>query len=274
MRTVRQVGEAVDAQVARDAPWKFGASGYQAVLGVHEPWAGEISPVQYARMGKAAKARYDKQRAGEWDASAAIKAEWRAAVEAAFRAGKFDPKDPDVHPEAASVVFWLQQADAKAAAAAARAEKDRTNEITDAKQLKVGDRVWLVIQRAYAEVLKVSAKSVQVRTPYGPYKVPVQARSPLLLRQDPREWQGEDRVRTVRALLDEMAETTRARLPKENFVFPAEKRWPIKPRKYAIYSIQYMVMGRGDSADYPAVKKAIRAAYGDDEEILGRLAKL
>lgn len=272
MRTVRQVDEAMDARAVTEAPWQFGAGAYQAALGVHEPWIAEISPFQYAKMGKAAKAAYDKKRRGEWDASAAAKAQWRTAVLAAWRDGKFDPQDASVHPDAEQEVRWAQQADAKEAAAAARAVQDRANEITSTKQLKVGNRVWLVIQRAYAEVLKVSPKSVQVRTPYGPYKVPVQERSPLLLWRDPGEI-GEDVARPVRAILDEMAEGTRARLPKGNFVFPADKRWPIKPRKYAIYSIQYMIMGRGDRADYPAVRKAIEAAYGDDAEVMGKLAK-
>ena len=78
-------------------------------------------------------------------------------------------------------------------------------------------------------------------------------------------------MRTVRDILTEMAESTRAKLPLSAFVFPDERRWPIKPKKYAIYSIQYMVMGRGDSADYAKVKKAIKAEYGDDEEVMGKL---
>ncbi len=79
---------------------------------------------------------------------------------------------------------------------------------------------------------------------------------------------------SIRKLLDEMAEATRAKKSKGDFVFQAERRWPIKPKKYAIAAIQYMVMGRGDSADYPAVKRAIKAAYGDDAEVLERLKKV
>ena len=53
----------------------------------------------------------------------------------------------------------------------------------------------------------------------------------------------------VRDLMAEMSDVVRAKIPKGNFVFPEEKRWPIKPRKYAVAALQYMVMGRGTAAD-------------------------
>jgi hypothetical protein len=181
---LQRIEEAVDAV---ERPWTASASAYQAQLGVHEPWVAEISPVQYAHMGKAAKARYDRQRAGEWEASGRAKEQWRQAVLAAFRDGRFDLGDAGVHPDAKAAVFAWQREQAAAQAKVAQAARQRENAITDAKQLKVGDRVWLVIQRAYAEVIKVSAKSVQVRTKFGPYKVPVDPRAPLLNWQDPRD---------------------------------------------------------------------------------------
>lgn len=190
MRTVRELlreaARVAEADV-RAMPWKFGAAAYQAALGVHQPWIAEISPMQYAHMGKSQKAAYDKKRSAEWDASAAVKQEWRAAVAAAYQSGEFDPKDADVHPEAVAVAREADRAKADAEAKVVRAVKNRENAITDAKQVKVGDRVWLVIQRAYAEVLKVSTKSVVVKGAFGPYKVPVQERTPLLLWNDPRE---------------------------------------------------------------------------------------
>ena len=79
---------------------------------------------------------------------------------------------------------------------------------------------------------------------------------------------------TVREILAEMSDEARDKLPKKDFVFPEKKRWPFKPKKYAIYSIQYMIMGRGRREDYPAVKKAIKAAYSDDAEIQERLKKV
>jgi hypothetical protein len=375
--SVRDVMEAIDVRAVMDAPWRFSAGAYQAALGVHEPWIAEISPMQYAHMGKAAKAAYDKKRHGEWEASAAAKRQWEEAVLAAFRDGQFDPKAADVHPDAETVVLRLRMAQDKAAASAVAAQKDRANEITDVGQVKKGDRVFVVISGTYGEVLKVSRKSVQVSGRFGPMKVEVSPRSPMLLWRAPRDLHGEgvtprtvgdllaERqkarrvkamagvghrsgsdtdlmhaefaaqkavskhssdtlgylanlktvghnsklrkqarkflgmrghgcppgekmtfgqcrkvgahpnqegiVRSIRQLLDEMAETTRAKLPRSAFVFPEERRWPIRPKKYAIYSIQYMVMGRGDSADYPAVKKAIRAEYGDDDEVMGKL---
>jgi hypothetical protein len=76
------------------------------------------------------------------------------------------------------------------------------------------------------------------------------------------------------AWVTEMSDAARAKLPAKSFVFPTDKRWPIAPREHAIAAIQYMVMGRGDSADYPAVKRALRAMYADDAEIMGRLKKV
>lgn len=377
---MRDICEAAALTVAdvKEAPWRFSAGAYQAALGVHAPWIAEISPMQYAHMGKAQKAAYDKRRAAEWDASAAVKREWADAVVAAWRAGKFDPKDGDVHPDAAQEVRWAQQADAKAAKEAERADKNRANEITDVSQVKKGDRVFVLISGTYGEVLRVSRKSVQVSGRFGPMKVEISPRRPLLLWKsyndlhgkaeametvggmleavrtkaispdDIRDWfltlvtgetvnsptmptfkvtridhngmfpvcrwdgpsrgkggaadfvdalrdagvkfkkekyvpydlswikkgkQEQVSVRSMIEALEEMSDAVRAKMPKQDFVFPAEKRWPIKPRKYAIAAIQYMVMGRGDSADYPAVKKAIKAAYADDAEVLDRLQK-
>lgn len=213
MRTIAEMAGALTAAQVQGAPWQFSAAAYQAALGVHQPWIAEISPMQYAHMGKAQKAAYDKRRAGEWEASAAVKGEWRAAVVAAWREGRFDPQDAEVHPDAAQEVRWVQHADAKAAAAQERAGKDRANEITDAKQVKVGDQVWLVIQRAYAEVIKVSQRSVQVRTPYGPYKVPVSGRTPLMLRNDPRESKGENEMVSIRSLLEKIEMMTKTGIP-------------------------------------------------------------
>jgi hypothetical protein len=274
--SVRDVMEALDVRAVMDAPWRFSAGAYQAALGVHEPWIAEISPMQYAHMGKAAKAAYDKKRHGEWEASAAAKRQWEDAVVAAFRDGRFDPKAADVHPDAETVVLHLRMAQDKAAAQAERASKERSNEITDVSQVKVGDRVFVTIWSSYGEVVKVSRKSVLVQGGFGrPMKIEVNARVPLLAWKSHDDLHGvrEEAMRTIRELV-EMAEATRARKTKRDFVFPDERRWPIKPKKYAIAAIQYMVMGRGDSADYPAVKKAIKAAYGDDAEVLGRLAKV
>lgn len=274
MKTCREVSEAIDVRAVMDTPWKFSAAAYQAALGVHEPWIAEISPMQYAAMGKRAKAEYDKKRTREWGASEQAKKQWRQAVEAAYRDGKFNPKDPDVHPEAEDVTTWLKIADRKAAAAAVAAEKSRANEITDIGQVKKGDQVFVVISGTYGEVLKVSQKSVQVSGRFGPMKVEVNPRSPMLLWKAPRDLHGEETsMRKVKDLIAEMAEATRARKSKGDFVFPEDRRWPIKPKKYAIAAIQYMVMGRGDSKDYPAVKKAIKAEYGDDSGVMDRLKK-
>ena len=84
--------------------WTMTAAQYQAKMGVHQPWIGEISTVQYAGLSKRGKAQYEAKRAGEWDASAACKQEWRDKVIAAHDADEFNQHDPSVSDEARSVI--------------------------------------------------------------------------------------------------------------------------------------------------------------------------
>ena len=74
-------------------PWTINGSQWLIINNIHEPWAGEISPMQYARMGKGQKAAYDKKRHAEWEAAAKGKQTWRDAVYKAYKAGKFKPGD-------------------------------------------------------------------------------------------------------------------------------------------------------------------------------------
>jgi len=46
------------------------------------------------------------------------------------------------------------------------------------------------------------------------------------------------------------------------FVFPKRKAWPIGNKKHAIKALNYMKGGFGDSAEYPKIRKAIKAKYG------------
>ena len=182
---LRRLDEASTEAV--DRPWGVSAGMYQAALGVHAPWIAEISPMQYAHMGKAAKAAYDRKRAGEWEASGQAKEQWRQAVLAAFRDGKFDLKDAAVHPDAKSAVLAWQRDQEAAAAKAARADKDRENAITDVGQIKVGDTVFDIMSHAYEKVTKVSRKSVTVAGRFGPYRIEVSPRSPMLRWKAPED---------------------------------------------------------------------------------------
>lgn len=62
------------------------------------------------------------------------------------------------------------------------------------------------------------------------------------------------------------------RLPASAFVFPADRRWPIQTAKQARAAVQYMIMDRGDPADYQAVIRAIKAKYGDEADLMALLA--
>lgn len=159
------------------------ASQYQAAKGVHQPWAMEISPVQYARMGKSAKRAYDAKRAAEWDASAECKRQYEREVLAAFDAGAFSLSDPTVLQDAARVVRRAL-ADREIARVEAEREQALEDNMLVIADLAVGMRVYCLVGGRYADVVKVNRKSAIVRFDGGrEYKV----RDGFVTRRAPRE---------------------------------------------------------------------------------------
>jgi|GEM_PF-6862461 len=62
---------------------------------------------------------------------------------------------------------------------------------------------------------------------------------------------------------------------RESPVDPKKKgSWPIGDKKHAKIAISYMAAGRGKASDYPEIKKAIRAKWGKDKEIMASLRGL
>lgn len=161
-------------------PWTMSPVRYQYLKKVHDPWIAEISPAQYAAMGKQQKAAYDKKRRGEWDASAKVKQQWRDEVIEAYKKGEFEKNDLSVSQEAHDVVVQYEIAQNKAREEAEKKQKNKAAEITDASQIKVGDKVWHVIFRQYGIVKKVSRKSALVDFGRMPQKVPIDPRVALL----------------------------------------------------------------------------------------------
>ena len=100
-----------EAKLDVSRPWTMNGSMWLSAHNIHEPWIAEISPMQYARMGKAAKARYDKKRNQEWEAASKGKAEWAKAVFDAHKAGMFEFGDKDVHPEAGGREITMKMRD-------------------------------------------------------------------------------------------------------------------------------------------------------------------
>jgi hypothetical protein len=147
-------------------PWKYTASQYQAVLGVHQPYIAEISPMQYAHLSNRGKAQYDAKRSREWDASAVCKRQWATAIVAAFDAGTFTLDDPQLSRDAKDAVIWASIERKKAERAARLEEAERANIIRDFSMLKPGDRVWSLIGGHYLTVTKVNTKSVRARYDY------------------------------------------------------------------------------------------------------------
>lgn len=149
-------------------PWTINGSQWLIIKKIHEPWAGEISPMQYARMGKGQKAAYDRKRHKEWNDAAKGKAEWRDAVYKAHQDGKFDMNDRDVHPDVKDAVRRKASSDEKEEKERLLIKAMKENEIENTSQLKVGDTVYSIMARNYADVLKVSKKSVRISSQYSP----------------------------------------------------------------------------------------------------------
>jgi hypothetical protein len=143
-------------------PWTINGSQWLVAKGIPQPWVGEISHVQYARMGKQSQAAYDKKRRKEWEAAAKGKEEWNRAVQDAYKAEKFDLDDSGVSREAVQAVRSGKRQAVEAEKAERMKQAERDNELRDASELKVGDEVYSVRARRYVKVAKVSKKSVQV----------------------------------------------------------------------------------------------------------------
>jgi hypothetical protein len=61
----------------------------------------------------------------------------------------------------------------------------------------------------------------------------------------------------------EMTDKERADLPDSAFVFPDRRAWPIHDEEHAKIALAFIAQGKGDAADYPAIRKAIKAKYPD-----------
>lgn len=144
-------------------PWTINGSQWMAIQNIHEPWIAEISPIQYARMSKRAQAAYDKKRSAEWQASGDAKQTWEKAVIDAYNKGKFNINDRDVHRDAKSAIS-SGKIRAKESNKKAKIEKAHTsNRISSTSEVKVGDRVYYIIYRKYADVVKVNKKTVRIK---------------------------------------------------------------------------------------------------------------
>lgn len=153
--------------VAETAPeavlpaWQLNRAQWHAAHGVHVPWIGEISPVQYGRMSKAARARYDARRRGEWDAVDGSGRAYTVAVVAAYDALEFALDDPRLSADARDVVRCTLVERAAGASAARAEEARRANTLRACVDpLAVGDRVWHVLYRDYVTITKVNRASL------------------------------------------------------------------------------------------------------------------
>jgi len=75
---------------------------------------------------------------------------------------------------------------------------------------------------------------------------------------------------SIRSLKTEMAASERDALPASAFVFPDRRAWPIHDRKHGQIALAFIAQGKGDAADYPAVRAAVAKKYPDLVEGVGR----
>lgn len=64
----------------------------------------------------------------------------------------------------------------------------------------------------------------------------------------------------------ELSDPERAALPASAFVFPDRRAWPIHDLDHAKIALAYMAQGKGDPADYPKIRAAIRKRYPELQE--------
>lgn len=64
-------------------------------------------------------------------------------------------------------------------------------------------------------------------------------------------------------LAERLGYARRERLPASAFVFPDRRAWPIQSLKQAMIALRFIKSKRGDSKDWPTVKRAVLRKYPD-----------
>jgi hypothetical protein len=149
-----------------EKPWLLTESQYQAISKVKQPWAGEISAVQYQRLSKRGQKEYDEKRRREWAASADIKEEWAQRVGEAFEAGEFTLETPGVTKEAKTAIRRGELRRKEEEKASRFDDARKANQVT-IETVEVGDRVHDVLYRKYGTVAKKFKKSVRLEDGSG-----------------------------------------------------------------------------------------------------------
>jgi hypothetical protein len=139
--------------------WQMGRDRYQALRGVKRPHIAEISPVQYALMGKRAKAAYDVKRHAEWQASADCAAEYARECVEAFIADPSILDSASLHYEAREQIQANAQRVAKQEREQSLAAAHQSNRLSAGDVVSPGDRLWSLLHGRYVVVAKASKLS-------------------------------------------------------------------------------------------------------------------
>ncbi len=202
-RTAELVAKARGAKGAKSSgpltePWKHSADQYQAAKGVHQPWIAEISPFQYARMGKQQKAAYDAKRTKEWDASTNVKREHRAAVIEAFKAGKITHKTEGISQDAKRAILGEMHATKKAGKEAKRKAVDERRTIRSPSEVKPGQTIETTMY-GKVKVGKVNRATVSVQGKFGSVSLPLKEGGPAYAKRTETPGRAAEVVAKARA---------------------------------------------------------------------------
>lgn len=152
--------------------WQISRAAFQAAKGVKQPYIAEISPFQYSRLSKRAKADYDKKRSKEWAASAACAGEYSDACFAAYQAGEIEAPPgkrwfdhPLLHRDAREQIWGR-------VLAAERMDFERKMKAAhgpngDLELVAVGHTVYSLMPGCYCRVVKLLKASLEMEDSRG-----------------------------------------------------------------------------------------------------------
>jgi hypothetical protein len=147
--------------------WTLSQARYQFLRGIKQPHIMEISFVQMARMSKREKARYQAQRAGEWDASGDCKVEYDRLVWEAYQRGEFTLQSEGISADAKTAVYRGATEAKKQDIAEKMKAAQVENRILTVNDAEIGDRVYTLYGSRYVEIVGKLQKSFKVKDASG-----------------------------------------------------------------------------------------------------------
>jgi hypothetical protein len=151
-----------EAPVSKKNPWEMSSSQWLSVNKIHEPWIGEISPMQYSKLSNRAKKEYDIKRNKEWALANKGKEDWRNEIYLAYKSGKFKLEDKGLNPEVINAVKQKESSEMQEKKQQSFEDAVKNNKISNVSEVKMGDRVFHIIYRQYGVINKIGKNTVSL----------------------------------------------------------------------------------------------------------------